>query len=231
MGNPISKLRKGIVDTSPAENEKMQERLNMLEKVVNFHLDNAKTEMLAGERGNQEIDTGTVVEFNKQVNIAITTERNPELEDAISDFFARFFGGNLSVDFQNLVSVAVEAVLGNASMGEHEGTNIFIPDNALLRLDAFYYRWNFSSTEIIQNVEGASGVIVIKRVINLVNTDPQVLNWEISRQASLLGTHADSASEMIDDAVAIIKKVSDTQLAVLQIETQEQSQGVGGTTS
>ena len=228
MGNPISKFRKGYIQTD-TENPKMQERLNVLEKMVNFHLENAKNEMLAGERTDQEIDTGTVVEFQKQVNITMLNEPNPELEDAINDFF----GGNLSGGFGKLISVAVEAVLGNASMGEHEGTNMFIQwhNNALLRLDAFYYRWNFSSTEIIKDVEGASGVIVIKRVINLVNTDPQVLTWAISRQANMLGT-PDSASEMIDDAVAIIKKVSDMQLAVHQVEIQEQSQGVGtGNTS
>ena len=67
-------------------------------------------------------------------------------------------------------------------------------------------------------------------MINLVNTDLQVLTWAISRQANMLGT-PDSASEMIDDAVAIINKVSDLQLAVHQIETQEESQGVGGNTN
>ena len=228
MGNPISKLRKEL-DQADEEQAKMQERLNVLEKMVNFHLENAKNEMLAGERTDQEIDTGTVVEFSKQVNITVTSEPNPELEDAVNDFFS----GNLSGGFGKLISVGIEAVLGNASMGEHEGSNMFIQwhNNALLRLDAFYYRWNFSSTEIIKDVEGASGVIVIKRVINLVNTDPQVLTWAISRQANMLGT-PDSASEMIDDAVAIIKKVSDMQLAVHQVEIQEQSQGVGtGNTS
>ena len=223
MGNPISKLRKEL-DQADAEKAKMQERLNVLEKMVNFHLDIAKNEMLAGERNDQEIHTGTVVEYQKQVNITMVNEPNPELEDAINDFFS----GNLSGGFGKLISVGVEAVLGNASMGEHEGSNMFIQwqNNALLRLDAFYYRWNFSSTEIIQDVEGASGVIVMKRVINLVNTDPQVLTWAISRQANMLGT-PDSASEMIDDAVAIIQKVSDLQVEVHKIETQEESQGVG----
>ena len=227
MGNPISKLRKQL-DLADAEKAKMQERLNVLEKMVNFHLDNAKTDMLAGDRLDQEIHTGTVVEFSKQVSVTMTNEPNPELEDAISDFF----GGNLLGGFGKLVSVAVDAVLGNASMGEHEGSNMFIQwqDNALLRLDAYYYRWNFSSTEIIKDVEGASGVICMKRVINLVNTDPQVLTWAISRQASLLG-NPDGASEMIDGAVAIIKKVSDLQLVVHKIEAEEESQGIGGKTS
>ena len=227
MGNPISSLRKEL-DQADAEKKKMQERLNVLEKMVNYHLENAKTAMLSGDRGDQEIHTGTVVEFSTQVSITMTEKPNPELEDAINDFF----GGNLLSGFGKLVSVAVEAVLGNASMGEHEGSNMFIQwsDNALLRLDAYCYRWNFSSNEIIQDVEGASGVVVMKRVINLVDTDPQVLTWAISRQASLMGK-PDSASEMIDDAVAIIKKVSDLQQVVHSIESEEQSQGIGGKTS
>ena len=227
MGNPISKLRKKL-ELEDAEKAKMQERLNILEKMINFHLDNAKTDMLAGHRDDQEIHTGTVVEFSKQVSVTMTNEVSPKLEDAVHDFF----GGNLLRGFGKLVSVSVEAVLENASMGEHEGSNMFIQwqDNALLRLDAYYYRWNFSSIDIIKNVEGASGVICMKRVINLVNTDPQVLTWAISRQASLLG-NPDGASEMIEDAVSIIKKVGDLQLAVHKIEAEEESQGIGGKTS
>ena len=70
----------------------------------------------------------------------------------------------------------------------------------------------------------------MKRVINLVNTDPQVLTWAISRQASLSG-NPDGAPEMIDSAVAIIKKVSDLQQVVHKIETEEESQGIGGKTA
>ena len=224
MGNPISSLRKEI-DQSEAEKEKMQERLNVLEKMVNYHLDSAKTEMLNGDRNDQEIDTGAVVEFSKQVNISMSGKPSDELEDAIKSFF----GGSIVGGFEKLVSVAVDAVLGNASMGEHQGNNMFIvwSDNALIRMDAYYYRWNFSSDEIIQNVEGASGAIVMKRVIDLVKTDPQVLTWAISRQASLMG-NPDAASSMIDDAVAIIQKVSVLQQAVHSIESEEESQGIGG---
>ena len=52
MGNPISKLRKEI-DQSEAEKEKMQERLNILEKMVNYHLENAKNEILNGNKNDQ----------------------------------------------------------------------------------------------------------------------------------------------------------------------------------
>ena len=193
--------------------------------MVNYHLDSSKNEMLNGDRNDQEIDTGTVVEFSKQVNVSMTSKPSDDLEEAIKSFF----GDSIKEGFEKVVSVAVDSVLGNSSIGEHEGSSMFIvwSDNALLRLDSYYYRWNFSSHEIIQDVEGASGAIVIKRVIDLTKTDPQVLTWAISRQASQMG-NPDGASAMIDDAVAIIQKVAALQQTVHSIESEEQSQGIGG---
>jgi len=47
---------------------------------------------------------------------------------------------------------------------------------------------------------------MMKRVVDLTKTDPQVLTWAISRQAQILNKK-EKASEMIDKAIAIIKKV------------------------
>ena len=218
MGNPISSLR-SVVDQSGEERLKMQERLNILEKMVNYLLDNAKTEMLHGDRGDQRIYTGTVIDFNKQVNISLENHKADELDVAIKNFF----GQRIAEGFKKIVTASVDAVLGNASMGEHQGSNMFIEwsDNALLRLDAFYYRWNFSSTEIINGVEGVSGVLVMKRVIKLGENDPQVLTWAISRQASGLG-NAKDASDMIEEALAIIRKVNALQQAINSKEVEQQ---------
>ena len=226
MGNEISTARDAI-DLSSGEREKIEERLNILEKMINYHLENAKISMLNGERSDQQIHTGTVVEFSKQVSISMSKTPSAELQDAIKDFFGDT--KTLKDGFEKLVTGAVGAILGNTSMGEHEGSSMFIQwsDNALLRLDAYYYRWNFSSDEVIQDIEGASGVIVMKRVINLVETDPQVLTWAISRQAELLDPPGD-ASKMIDDAVAVIQKVNALRQAVKSIENEEHSKGMGG---
>ena len=84
--------------------------------MVNYHLDSAKNEMLNGDRSDQEIDTSTVVEFSKQVNIRMSGKASDDLEDAIKSFF----GGSIVGGFESVVSVAVDAVLENTSMGEHE---------------------------------------------------------------------------------------------------------------
>jgi len=56
MGATISKIRNEL-DHSGDERAKMEECLNILEKVVKSHLENAKTSMINGARFDQEIDT------------------------------------------------------------------------------------------------------------------------------------------------------------------------------
>jgi len=223
MGNPVSKLREDIAQDD-AEKEKKEERINVLEKMVKSHLATAKQEMLSGERHDEEIRAGTIVEYSEQVSLSMKTSPSPDLESGINDFF----GGNLLSGFSSLIKVGVETVLGNNSIGQHEGTNMFIiwTDNALLRLDSYYYRWNFTSSEVIKDVEGASGVVMMRRVIDLTKTDPQVLTWAITRQAELLN-QPDQAGQMIDDAVAVITKVAKLQKTLHDIEAKESIEGIG----
>ena len=148
----------------------------------------------------------------------MSNKTNPDLQDAITDFFGGTKDSVLS-GFAKIIKGGVDAVLGNSSMGQHEGTNMFIvwTDNALLRLDAYFYRWNFTSSQVITDVEGASGVIMMKRVIDLTKTDPQVLTWAISRQAQLLDKEEET-SEMIDKAISIITKVDVLQDCLRDIQ-------------
>jgi len=210
MGNPVSKVRSEIreeLDPSDEERTKQEERMNLLEMMVNARLENAKLNILNGDRNDQQIHGGTVVEYTQQVNIALSTRTSPNLHEAVVDFLGGTLSGAIS-GFAKIITICVDAVLGNSSMGQHEGTNMFITwtDNALLRLDAYFYRWNFTSSEVVKDVEGASGVIMMKRIIDLKNTDPQVLTWAISRQAQLLDKKEET-SKLIDEAIAIIKKV------------------------
>ena len=222
MGTPVSKVRSMIrdeLDPSDEELTKQEERMNVLEMMVASRLDKAKHNFLDGEKNDQQIHAGTVVEHVQQVNISLSKGTNPDLHDAITDFLGATKDSALS-GFSKIIAVGVDAVLGNSSMGQHEGTNMFIvwTDNALLRLDAYFYRWNFTSSQVITNVEGVSGVVMMKRVIDITKTDPQVLTWAISRQAQFLG-RKEEAGEMISKAIAILKKVDVLQDCLRDIQT------------
>ena len=184
MGNPISKIREEAKIADEKTKKEMEERLQILEKMVNGKLDKVKQDILVGEKNDQEIHAGTVVAKHTQINITKKTGESQKLKDALHSFFQGDFIGGL----EQIVQLGAEAVLGNGSMGEFETTDMFIvwSHNALLRCDAYYYRWNFSSKGIIDDVEGVLGVYMVKRVIDLTKTDPQVLTYAITQMADRL---------------------------------------------
>ena len=120
---------------------------------------------------------------------------------------------------ENLLTGAINTVLGNSSMGEYETTEMFIAwhDNALIRFDAYSYRWNFASSGVIEDTEGVSGVFLCQRVIDISTTDPQVLTWAISRQANTPEDEAD-IMKSIEEAVRILEKVITLQVSLKRTE-------------
>lgn len=226
MGAEISLIRKEI--GKPTDNDKMkqQEGLQILEKMVTSRLNEQEHHMIAGERGDQEIHTGTIVEVFKQVNIQIQTDDKPvsdELEKRIDNVLSGDAGvvSGIISGLAKIVDVALNTVLGNESMGEYEKSEMFVVwrDNALLRYDVYCYRWNFAAKGVIQDTEGVSGVLLMKRVIDLTKTDPQVLTWAISRQARALGDPK-KADDMIKDAMKVLKESIDFQSEMKKMELE-----------
>lgn len=216
MGQNISEVRKEAEKADVKDKQEMQQRLQILEKMVNGRLENKSMEILSGERGDQEIHAGTIVKTHNQINITQSSRESQKLSDAIGDFFdSKWMGG-----LEKMVQLAFEAVLGNEAMGEYEMTDMMIvwSTNALLRCDAYYYRWNFVSKGVINEAEGVVGIILVKRVIDVTKVDPQVLTWAISEQASKQGSSADEASEMIDSAMKTLEKVVQFQAKMKQVE-------------
>ena len=215
MGNPISKVREEATKADEMEKNKMEERLHILEKMVEGRIASEKTSILDGERNDQEIHSGTIVQTHKQINIWQSEKESQQIKDAISDFFS----GDLIGGLEKVVQLGAEAVLGNTSMGEYETSDMFIvwSSDALLRCDAYYYRWNFVAKGVIDEAEGVVGTLLIKRVIDLTKTDPQVLTWAIANQANKSGESED-ASQMIDDAMKVLDKVVEFQLKVKELE-------------
>lgn len=87
MGQAVSKIREEAEYADDHDKRKMEERMRILERMVQSHLDKQKHHIIAGERGNQEIYSGTVVEEFKQVNLVMEGKASPQLEMAIDDFF------------------------------------------------------------------------------------------------------------------------------------------------
>lgn len=222
MGHSVSDLREKAKKLEQEKDKQvMEQRLDVLEKMINRRLEVEKNSILNGEKHDQEIDTGTVVFMQKMVYIQLEEKVSNTLSNAISDVFA----GDLIGGIESIVKLGADVVLENDSIGEHETKDMFIVwnENALLRCDAYYYRWNFVSKSVINDTEGVTGVLLIKRVIDLTKTDPQVLTWAITNMADRLNRSDHGAKHVdpntvIDDALKVLKRVIEFQAKVKAIE-------------
>ena len=184
MGSPISTLRAALEPTDESTKQEIEQRFQILEKLVHSKLETAKENMLVGQKYDQEIHSGTVVAKHEQINITKKHGTPQDLKESLHNFFQ----GDFIDGLEQIVQLGADTVLSNYCMGEYEKTDMFIvwSHNALLRCDAYYYRWNFCSNGVIKDMEGVLGVYLVKRVIDLTKTDPQVLTYAISQMADRL---------------------------------------------
>ena len=222
MGTSVSKLRKEVTVDDELKQE-FVERLQILERMADFRLENEMTKILSGERTDQDIDTGTIVSVQKMVYVKTEMGQSEVVKDVIHQLFSSDRTGGL----ESVVELSAETVLGNDSAGEYESSDMFIiwSDNALLRCDTYYYRWNFVSKSVIKEVEGVTGCLLMKRVIDITKINPQVLTWAITRMANRLNDHRDNELEekpedIINHVLEVLQNVVKVQRQIKGRETQ-----------
>ena len=96
MGQSVSEIRL-------QEKEKKQEEQERVEKMVTFLLDKQLERILQGKLNDQEIDTGTIVELQKQVRLCgkeIAKKAEDAIETTVGDFFKGQFIEGTWIDSQ-----------------------------------------------------------------------------------------------------------------------------------
>jgi hypothetical protein len=165
MGSSVQKLREEVrlSEMDQDRKQRMDEHLQLLERMVLTHLMVMKTRILDNDSHE---DTHSM----EQVNVELSSGSNcrtSHLHEAIKEYFKTHHMKGLDdiVDY-----LALSTVLGNESVGEYQSNKVFIlwHNNTLQRFDAYCYRWNFAiGEEVIQDVKSVSGCLLMKRSTNL----------------------------------------------------------------
>ncbi|MCM1271478.1 MAG: hypothetical protein NC247_12805 [Ruminococcus flavefaciens] len=91
-------------------------------------------------------------------------------DNAIKDAIEMFFKGGDEVNqgFQKLITTALDTLIGNTAMGEHEEKMFFVyPENfAIVRVDVKCYKYCFSSSGIIANTENVFCYTMAKSIVD-----------------------------------------------------------------
>lgn len=80
MGHSVSYLREQAKLVQEEDKQVMEQRLDVLEKMINQRLEDEKNSILNGEKHDQEIDTGTVVSMQKN---GIHTDKGKSKQRAV----------------------------------------------------------------------------------------------------------------------------------------------------
>ena len=77
-------------------------------------------------------------------------------------------------------------------------------NNALIRCKAFYYKLNFHTEGVFKDVEGATGILLVKRMLD-IRKHPHILCWAVSSMACRV-SESSRVKEMIDQAMDVVIK-------------------------
>ena len=136
------------------------------------------------------------------------------IENAIGEVMSGDFLGGL----KNLLSVALNEVLGNTSAGEVEKTDFHViyANNSLIRLDYMMCKYSFASKGLKDEYTNAFCYCMQVGILDLEKVDPQIMLYELARAVgeealpSAL-THLEGLTlfaERLYSAVAKLKKAA-----------------------
>ena len=173
MGLDISKFLGGDVE------EDVKETVQILQKLVSAKLDAYAAEMEAKAFEDRSLPISAVVDRTEKYMVEVQEASSDEIKQTLGDLFkGKFLDG-----LHNLVTAALNELLGNAAAGEKEkrGFHVVYANNSLLRVDFHMYKYDFSSAGLKGKAENAFCYVIQTAVLDLQQLDPQVVLYELDK--------------------------------------------------
>ena len=190
----------------------LRERLTFLQTMANTALDAKVNEIIHGREGDLKIHGGTIVEVHKRVEIK-HEDKAKSLDEAVdavmTDGLKGVFSDRVKGAIGGIVKTAIATFFCNDSVGEVQQDDMIVvwDNNALLRVDYYLWRYNFSTNKIVEHIDSVFAYVVIKRVVDVATVSPEVISYAIS--------HAFSES----DAKELLREIEDVTKIVEKIKT------------
>lgn len=158
-----------LVGTDEKEQEK-REQFTFLQKMAEAkcaEFKNDLIQMLTGaDREKYEIVGDRVINYYSGQHIDITQECDGAISDAVDQFFEGKEG--VKSGFQSLIKVALNTLIGNISIGEHQENMFFIypENNAIVRVDVKAYKYTFSKKGLVADCENIFCYTMAKSIVD-----------------------------------------------------------------
>ena len=120
-----------------------------------------------------------VVDKSMKYSIKVSSATSEEVGKAIGEVLK----GDFLSGVTDLITVGLNAMLGNESVGETEKQDFHVvfANNSLLRIDCMFYKYEFSSKGLIDKAQNIFCYYLQVGVLDLEKVDPQILLYELTK--------------------------------------------------
>lgn len=150
--------------------QKMREQFEFLQKMASAKTAEFKAELEKMYLGNgtdkTQVTGNRSIRFYSAQHVDLHTGCDAAIDEAVKSFFEGSTG--IKNGFMKLISCALDTLIGNSSIGEHQEDMFFIypENNAIVRIDVKTYKYSFSKGGFISNCENVFCYTMAKSIVD-----------------------------------------------------------------
>ena len=189
VGKMAANMMKSAGEEDPEREAELRERLSFLQRMAYTILDAKTNEILHSQEGDLKVKLGTIVDIHKRVEFEHSDSPKTfeaAVDSVMTDSLNGVFSDRVKSSIRGVVKTATNTFLSNDSVGEVKYEDIIVVwDNyALLLVDFFVWRYNFSTSNILQHVDAVYAYVIIKRVIDISKVSQELATYSTSNDCT-----------------------------------------------
>ena len=140
-------------------------------------------------------------------------------KDRVGEILDSVIGGGYIKGLKGILSLALDQLLGNVSVGESEKkeSHVAFANNSLLRIDCYMYKYQFQSDGLISSSKNIFGYYIQVGVLDLIKVNPQIVLYEL--------TSSVGDAKQLEEAAKKLTTMASFTNKLYRVITALQSQG------
>ena len=178
MGQTVGTV---ISESDKKKEVNVVEQLRSYQRMISAKLE-AEREKISKEAFNDtKLPILSLVSTTQDYRLKVTAETK-DLKVRVGEILDSVIGGGYIKGLKGILSLALDQLLGNVSVGESEKkeSHVAFANNSLLRIDCYMYKYQFQSDGLISSSKNIFGYYIQVGVLDLIKVNPQIVLYELT---------------------------------------------------
>ena len=175
MGQTVGTV---ISESDKKKEVNVVEQLRSYQRMISAKLE-AEREKISKEAFNDtKLPILSLVSTTQDYRLAVKAAP----KDRVGEILDSVIGGGYIKGLNGILSLALDQLLGNVSVGESEKkeSHVAFANNSLLRIDCYMYKYQFQSDGLISSSKNIFGYYIQVGVLDLIKVNPQIVLYELT---------------------------------------------------